>query len=222
MHLRNQGGFSLIVALVSLAILSLVVANGAKFFGQQMFSRQKILSQSANEDVDSALTLELVETIFDSITTSGACIDASKINGKTILGDSALTVTSSPQIPGSNVPPEFKAAISRCASPVFPANRASASDNKLFFCATIKPNNSGGATSFMRAKSIFAEVYIELKDLQSGTGLSCDDFIASRLDPKSRFRGAMTMINLYWSQTAQGATFHHNRQGYVSYVSDVQ
>ncbi len=217
---NHESGSSIVSALVTLAILSVVIVTAMNFFDLQLFSRQKIKSQIANQDLDTALTQELLSDILAELKSSGACFNIASLSGKPVLGSSTITYTTNIRVPGTSYPNDFEAAINRCRRPRTPSNSTSPNDNDIYFCAEIKPTSSGGNGSFMTAQYIFAEIYLELRDLQTGQPISCNSFLASRGENKSRFQGGMAMINLYWSQRSTKGTYNHNRQSYVSYLSD--
>ncbi len=216
----SEQGFSLVSVLVIMAVIltAVLIISQARFNHQ---ATQKALNlKESYSDVNQALITDIMSEIHSSITASAPCLNVSTVkqNYGGVIKPSIPSYTASNSISSSSVwPPMHQAAAQRCKIPRTPSNASNAADNRLYFCVRLGRDPTAPKDSIMNSTQAFAEVAVELIDLQTQAAISCSNYVSKKNDPKDGSAGMAVTMALYWQgQTANKVTYSQKAMSYIA------
>jgi hypothetical protein len=211
--LSAEHGFSLvsIMVLMGLGLLAVLLITQSRV--NQQSSQKTIQVKQSYRDVNQALINNLVSQVHDSITAGAPCIN---LNG---IQSSAPAYVHARSIPaGPGWPEAHREAQSRCSRPRLPRNGNNPNDNKAYFCVRLGKDQNAPTDSILHAELAFAEVALELIDLQTQKPISCASYVARKSDPKDGAAGMAVTLGLYW-QAKVGQRLSYSQKA-LSYIAN--
>ncbi|RYZ53980.1 MAG: hypothetical protein EOP07_16840 [Proteobacteria bacterium] len=198
---KSEAGFSLVAVLIIMGVVlfSILLISQAKFRAQGTQKALKVKQSYA--DVNQALINGIVESFHTKMI--AACPDFSIVNGN-LDGRAAYNYSNSIQVnsdAGNTAPQVHIDAANRCKAPKKPGATAG---NRFYFCIELGKDPTAPNDSILNAKKAFAEVAVELIDLQTQQPITCTDYYTRRQDkradgsPRDGSAGMAVTMALYW------------------------
>ena len=213
-------GFSLVSVLVIMAVIltAVLIISQARFNHQ---STQKALNlKQSYSDVNQALITDIMSEIHSSIAATAPCLNVSTVmqNYGGVIKPSIPSYTFTNSITSNTGwPPLHQSAAQRCKISRTPTNGSNATDNRLYFCVRLGQDLTAPKDSIMNSGQAFAEVAVELIDLQTQAGISCSNYVGKKNDPKDGSAGMAVTMALYWQgQTADKVTYSQKALSYIA------
>jgi hypothetical protein len=222
-EVQTEQGFSLISVLIIMGIVLLAVLMITQSRVNQQSAQKAIKLKQSYTDMNQALISDLVSHVHSTITGTAPCINLSSINinmnGLNVQESSAPAYIHATNIPiAAGSPPLHTDARTRCRRPRLPTNAANDSDNKAYFCVRLGKDSNAPKDSIMNADVAFAEVAIELIDLQTQMPISCASYFSKKTDPKDGSAGMAVTMGLYW-QAKVGTRTSYSQKA-LSYIAN--
>ncbi|WP_141731963.1 PulJ/GspJ family protein [Oligoflexus tunisiensis] len=211
--LRTEQGFSLVSVMIIMGIVLVAVLLITQSRVNQQSAQKTIRLKQSYQDVNQALINDLVSQIHDTITAGAPCINLSGINNAAPAYVYARTIPTGPGWPALH-----REAQKRCSRPRLPRNGNNPSDNKAYFCVRLGKDQGAPTDSILHADLAFAEVALELIDLQTQKPISCATYVARKSDPKDGAAGMAVTMGLYW-QAKVGARLSYSQKA-LSYIAN--
>jgi hypothetical protein len=196
-----------------------------------MITQSRVNQQSAQKainlkqsymDVNQALVSDLVSHIHGSISGAAPCINLSSINinmnGLNVMESSAPGYVHATNLPLAAASPKLHVdARNRCRKPRLPNNGNNDADNRAYFCVRLGRDGTAPRDSIMNADLAFAEVAVELIDLQTQKPISCAAYVSKKTDPKDGSAGMAVTMGLYWqAKVANRMSFSQKALSYIA------
>jgi type II secretory pathway pseudopilin PulG len=222
-EVQAERGFSLVSVLIIMGIVLLAVLMITQSRVNQQSAQKAIKLKQSYTDVNQALISDLVSHVHNSITGAAPCLNLSSINinmnGLNVNESSAPAYVFATNIPiAAGSPPLHADARTRCSKPRLPSNASNDADNKAYFCVRLGKDSSAPKDSIMNAEIAFAEVAIELIDLQTQKPISCASYVSKKSDPKDGSAGMAVTMGLYW-QAKVGTRIAYSQKA-LSYIAN--
>jgi type II secretory pathway pseudopilin PulG len=200
---KSEAGFSLVAVLIIMGVVmfSILLISQAKFRAQGTQKALKVKQSYA--DVNQALINGIVESFHTKMV--AACPALNIVDGN-LDGRAdykfSTAVLPAPPIGPYEPPAVHVEASERCKSPKIP----SGGGNRFYFCVKLAKDASAPNDSILGAKNAFAEVAVELIDLQTQQPITCSDYFTRRQDrradgvtPRDGSAGMAVTMALYWA-----------------------
>lgn len=223
---KSEAGFSLVAVLIIMGVVlfSILLISQAKFRAQGTQKALKVKQSYA--DVNQALINGVVESFHSKMV--AACPDLSIVNGN--LDGRAeykfVSNISGIKESGDNKAPQVHIdAANRCKAPKKPS---ATSGNRFYFCVELGKDSTAPNDSILNARKAFAEIAVELIDLQTQQPITCTDYFDRRQDkradgtPRDGSAGMAVTMALYWEN--QVGHINQNKSTYsqkaLSYIAN--
>ncbi len=220
--IQSEQGFSLVSVLIIMGIVLLAVLMITQSRVNQQTAQKAIKLKQSYTDVNQALISDLVSHIHSTLTASAPCINLSGINidmnGLNVKESSAPAYVYSNNIPLAPGSPALHTdARNRCTKPRLPNNPNNDADNKAYFCVRLGKDAAAPRDSIMNADLAFAEVAVDLIDLQTQKPISCSTYVAKKTDPKDGSAGMAVTMGLYWqAKVGSRVSFSQKALSYIA------
>jgi len=220
---RGEQGFSLVSVLIIMGIVLLAILMITQSRVNQQTAQKAIKLKQSYTDLNQALISDLVSLLHSNLGAAAPCINLSSIN----INMQGLNVkeTSAPAYVFTNTIPTTPGwttlhldAQKRCTRPRLPTNGSNDADNKAYFCVRLGKDLGAPKDSIMNADLAFAEVAVELIDLQTQKAISCSAYVGKKTDPKDGSAGMAVTMGLYWQAKAGTRTTYS--QKVLSYIAN--
>jgi type II secretory pathway pseudopilin PulG len=220
---QAEQGFSLVSVLIIMGIVLLAILMITQSRVNQQSAQKAIKLKQSYTDVNQALISDLVSHIHSTITSTAPCITLSGINinmnGLNVQESSAPAYVYTNNVPLAAGSPQLHTeARNRCTKPRLPSNSSNDNDNKAYFCVRLGKDNAAPKDSIMNADIAFAEVAVELIDLQTQKPISCASYVSKKTDPKDGSAGMAVTMGLYW-QAKIGKRVSYSQKA-LSYIAN--
>lgn len=222
-EVQVEQGFSLVSVLIIMGIVLLAVLMITQSRVNQQSAQKAIKLKQSYTDVNQALISDLVSHVHSSISGAAPCINLSSINinmnGLNVKESSAPAYVYTTNIPlAAGSPALHTDARARCTKPRLPTNATNDADNKAYFCVRLGKDSAAPKDSIMNADIAFAEVAIELIDLQTQKPISCASYVSKKTDPKDGSAGMAVTMGLYWQAKVGTRTTYSQKA--LSYIAN--
>ncbi|MDQ3230195.1 MAG: hypothetical protein M3Q07_00095 [Pseudobdellovibrionaceae bacterium] len=220
---QAERGFSLISVLLIMGIVLLAILVITQSRVNHQSTQKAIKIKQSYTDVNQALISDLVSLIHSDIAGAAPCINVGMItanmiglNVKESSAPAYVYTNAVPLSPGS--PTLHSEAQKRCATPRLPTNGNNDTDNKAYFCIRLGKDAAAPKDSIMNADLAFAEVALELIDLQTQKPISCASYVSKKTDPKDGSAGMAVTMGVYW-QAKVGTRMTYSQKA-LSYIAN--
>lgn len=218
-----EQGFSLVSVLIIMGVVLLAVMVITQARVNQQSTQKAIKLKQSYSDVNQALVSDIVSLVHSNLSASSPCINLSTINinmnGLNVQDASSPAYVYATNLPiGPGAPPMHSAAQKRCSRPRLPSNGASNTDNRAYFCVRLGRDSEAPKDSIMNADLAFAELAIELIDLQTQKPISCSAYVTKKTDPNDGSAGMAVTMALYW-QAKVGTRTNYSQKA-LSYIAN--
>lgn len=219
---QSEQGFSLVSVLIIMGIVLLAILMITQSRVNQQSAQKAIKLKQSYTDVNQALISDLVSHLHGTITSAAPCINLSGINinmdGLNVKESSAPAYVYTNNIPlAAGSPPLHTDARGRCTRPRLPNNPNNDADNKAYFCVRLGKDAAAPKDSIMNADLAFAEVAVELIDLQTQKPISCSTYVTKKNDPKDGSAGMAVTMGLYWqAKVGSRVSFSQKALSYIA------
>lgn len=196
----SESGFSIVMVMTSLAIVSVVALGASRFLIKAERTRQEVKAHSAPQDIESLLQTKIKKTVKTFV--AGGCRGALELNA-TKLGTHVLVRSARNVGAPRGIKAKYTTAARRCLSQpqLRPRGSSSRSASAAYFCLRFQmkddPDAKNQATSFSNSDFAFAEVYAKLRASDTLNGIRCNAVEAKQAPPNT---GLEIYYTLYWGR----------------------
>ncbi len=220
-QLGTEKGFSLITVLLMLGVISFMFLVFSQSRVNVSKNSKNLIVKGSYRDVNQALIHSLSAFVQPQISATAPCLNLSSI--QTNINNFMIVNKASPSYIYSNqivvdplAPPTHVAASARCRRPRLPSMGNQAADNRFYFCIRMGRDASAPLDSLLSAELAFAEIAVELVDLQNQSGISCADYRTRSLNPRDGSAGIAATTIFYWQQKREaGSLFSQKSLSYI-------
>ncbi|SMF68564.1 hypothetical protein [Pseudobacteriovorax antillogorgiicola] len=210
---KGERGFSLLNLLVAGSIGLLCVVLVSRSMVHDLYFSKLVGSKLSSGNVYQNLGYDLLSKVHNELDDVGNCINLNKvIKNNTLGGKSQYTILNPSKLKVSSPPTFINEALSRCSQSRLPSDITDANQNNMYFCIHIESTPSHASdSSLVNSEMAFAEVSMELVDLNTFDGLSCTEYKVRRDDTKDRSAGIALAMTLYWTVSGSGVKNFNRR-----------
>ncbi len=222
-HSQGEQGFSLISVLIIMGIVLMAILIIANSRVNHQTTQKAIKLKQSYADINQALVNDIVNLVHTNISATAPCLSVStiavNINAGKVVNASTPSYIFTKALPVnvSTWPKAHVDAAARCVTPRIPSNGNSDADNRIYFCIRLGQDATAPKDSIMNSSLAFAEVAVEMIDLQTQQAISCDNYSKKKIDPKDGSAGMAVTMALYWqAQTGNRTNFSQKALSYIA------